>query len=85
MSQINSNTKDDFQVVLQLSCFVGHPVSKGSQKTEAEVKEKFKLTFAVKKLRFSRVSEVHFTNWAKPCGGNKTFKPLYVTWFKPRL
>ena len=27
MSQINSNTKDDFQVVFQLSCFVGHPVS----------------------------------------------------------
>ena len=26
MSQINSNTKDDFQVVFQLSCFVGHPV-----------------------------------------------------------
>ena len=28
MSQINSNIKDDFQVVLLLSCFVGHPVSK---------------------------------------------------------
>ena len=28
MSQINSNTKDDFQVVLLLSCFVGHPVPK---------------------------------------------------------
>ena len=28
MSQINSNTKDDFQVVLLLSCFVGHPVFK---------------------------------------------------------
>ena len=26
MSQIKSNTKDDFQVVLLLSCFVGHPV-----------------------------------------------------------
>jgi len=26
MSQINSNTKDDFQAVLLLSCFVGHPV-----------------------------------------------------------
>ena len=26
MSKINSNTKDDFQVVLLLSCFVGHPV-----------------------------------------------------------
>jgi len=26
MSQINSNTKDEFQVVFQLSCFVGHPV-----------------------------------------------------------
>ena len=26
MTQINSNTKDDFQVVLLLSCFVGHPV-----------------------------------------------------------
>ena len=26
MSQINSNTKDEFQVVLLLSCFVGHPV-----------------------------------------------------------
>ncbi len=26
MSQINSNTKDDFQFVLLLSCFVGHPV-----------------------------------------------------------
>ena len=26
MSQINSNTKDDFQVVFLLSCFVGHPV-----------------------------------------------------------
>ena len=26
MSQINSNIKDDFQVVLLLSCFVGHPV-----------------------------------------------------------
>ena len=26
MSQINSNTKDDFQVVLLLSYFVGHPV-----------------------------------------------------------
>ena len=30
MSQINSNTKDDFQVVLLLSCFVGHPVPKPS-------------------------------------------------------
>ena len=28
MSQINSNIKDDFQVVLLLSCFVGHPVLK---------------------------------------------------------
>ena len=28
MSQINSNIKDDFQVVLLLSCFVGHPVNK---------------------------------------------------------
>ena len=27
MSQINSNTKDDFQVVLLLSCFVGNPVT----------------------------------------------------------
>ena len=27
MSQINSNTKDDFQVVFLLSCFVGHPVT----------------------------------------------------------
>ena len=26
MSQINSNNKDDFQVVLLLSCFVGHSV-----------------------------------------------------------
>ena len=26
MSQINSNVKDDFQVVLLLSCFVEHPV-----------------------------------------------------------
>ena len=26
MSQINSNTKDDFQVVFLMSCFVGHPV-----------------------------------------------------------
>ena len=26
MSQINSNIKDDFKVVLLLSCFVGHPV-----------------------------------------------------------
>ena len=26
MSQIDSNIKDDFQVVLLLSCFVGHPV-----------------------------------------------------------
>jgi len=30
MSQINSNIKDDFQVVLLLSCFVGHPVVEGS-------------------------------------------------------
>ena len=28
MSQINLNIKDDFQVVLLLSCFVGHPVCK---------------------------------------------------------
>ena len=28
MSQINSNIKDDFQVVLLLSCFVGHPILK---------------------------------------------------------
>jgi len=27
MSKINSNIKEDFQVVLLLSCFVGHPVS----------------------------------------------------------
>ena len=27
MSQINSNIKDDFQVVLLLSCFMGHTVS----------------------------------------------------------
>ena len=26
MLQINSNIKDDSQVVLLLSCFVGHPV-----------------------------------------------------------
>ena len=26
MSQINSNTKDDFQVVFLLSCLLGHPV-----------------------------------------------------------
>ena len=26
MSKINSKIKDDFQVVLLLSCFVGHPV-----------------------------------------------------------
>ena len=30
MSQINSNTKDDFQVVFLLSCFVGHPVHKNA-------------------------------------------------------
>ena len=28
MSQINSNIKDDFQVVLLLSCFVEHPVGR---------------------------------------------------------
>ena len=28
MSKINSKIKDDFQVVLLLSCFVGHPVIK---------------------------------------------------------
>ena len=66
MSQIHSNTKDDFQVVLLLSCFVGHPVSKGSQKTEAEVKEKFKLTFAVKKLSFrSSFHQLGETFWWK--------------------
>ena len=27
MAQINSNIKDDFQVVLLLPCFVGHPVT----------------------------------------------------------
>ena len=27
MSQINSYIKDDIQVVLLLSCFVGHPVA----------------------------------------------------------
>ena len=27
MPQINSNSKDDFQIVLLLSCFMGHPVS----------------------------------------------------------
>ena len=26
MSQVNSKIKDDFQVVLLLSCFMGHPV-----------------------------------------------------------
>ena len=31
MSQINSNTKDDFQVVFLLSCFVGHPVYNNMQ------------------------------------------------------
>ena len=30
MSQINSNIKDDSQVVLLLSCFVGHPVFRAS-------------------------------------------------------
>jgi len=34
MSQINSNTKDDFQVVLLLSCFVGHPALKQSEPPE---------------------------------------------------
>ena len=28
MSQINSYIKDDFQVVLLLSCFMGHPVTR---------------------------------------------------------
>ena len=32
MSQINSNTKDDFQVVLLLSCLVGHPVKKSTDR-----------------------------------------------------
>jgi len=40
MSQINSNTKDDFQVVLLLSCFVGHPVSR---------------RFLIEKYRVSRI------------------------------
>ena len=31
MSQINSNTKDEFQVVFLLSCFVGHPVHPGKK------------------------------------------------------
>ena len=33
MSKINSNIKDDFQVVLLLSCFMGHPVAE----TTAEI------------------------------------------------
>ena len=33
MSQINSKIKEDFQVVLLLSCFVGHPVFYGGMKS----------------------------------------------------
>ena len=36
MSQINSNIKDDFQVVLLMSCFVGHPVSEKNKCTPAK-------------------------------------------------
>ena len=36
MSQINSNIKDDFQVVLLLSCFVGHLVSIHKKKCTSE-------------------------------------------------
>ena len=36
MSQINSNTKDDFQVVFLLSCFVGHAVYNTRERGEKE-------------------------------------------------
>ena len=50
MSQINSNTKDDFQVVLLLSCFVGHPVC--HQKIEISVMPFFEKIIKEKKVQF---------------------------------
>ena len=42
MSQINLNTKDDFQVVLLLSCFVGHPVcTLGCQYIESSAGQRY--------------------------------------------
>ena len=41
MLQINSNTKDDFQVVLLLSCFVGHPVLHGDSLGTRKLTEEY--------------------------------------------
>ena len=36
MSQINSEFEDDIQYVLQLSCFVGHPLSEEKTNLDCE-------------------------------------------------
>ena len=61
MSQINSNTKDDFQVVFLLSCFVGHPV----------VLKILREAYSV--LRFFSMKGLHFFFLFR--GGGKTPPP----------
>ena len=56
MSQINSNTKDDFQVVLLLSCFVGHPVyqhSKSNFHSKNIIWLKFTINLSLFKLNYN--------------------------------
>ena len=59
MSQINSNTKDDFQVVFLLSCFVGHPVFN----ITLNVLKWFKLYCEEMKCEERRTIARHCTKW----------------------
>ena len=55
MSQINSNTKDDFQVVFLFSCFVGHPVYQLLQVH----------SFLIGQISYSFDKETGRTNWTE--------------------
>ena len=59
MSQINSNTKDDFQVVFLLSCFVGHPVDKWIRKFQFKANTQFLYKKVYKKFFLFSKQYVH--------------------------
>ena len=60
MSQLNSNKKDDFQVVLLLSCFVGHPVC-FLQSVKSQHLEKLNKN---NKFKFAKELCAHFGNFS---------------------
>ena len=65
MSQIISNIKDDFQVVLVLSCFVGHPVcSLQSCADDTSIKQFLNHVY-LNLLKVEYIAYANLINWSE--------------------